>query len=81
MLELDSVWNRMANDVSTIWNILIFSKGLFRRVIDLIDELTNGDFQTITQAFGTSGIYTSIQLIRILDIFNRLQELLEDSKK
>ena len=47
----------------------------------LIEELTDGDFQTITRAFGTSGIYTSIQLVRILDIFNRLEELLEESKK
>lgn len=51
-----------------------------QKLRELIEELTNGDFQTITRAFGTSGIYTSIQLVRILDIFNRLQKLLKDSK-
>jgi len=52
-----------------------------QKLRELIEELTDGDFQTITRAFGTSGIYTSIQLVRILDIFNRLEKLLEESKK
>lgn len=51
-----------------------------QKLRELIEELTDGDFQTITRAFGTSGIYTSIQLVRILDIFNRLQNLLEGNK-
>lgn len=51
-----------------------------QKLRELFEELTDGDFQTITRAFGTSGIYTSIQLVRILDIFNRLQNLLEESK-
>jgi len=51
-----------------------------QKLRELIEELIDGDFQTVTRAFGTSGIYTSIQLIRILDIFNRLQTLLEKSK-